>query len=172
MHPQDLLYSRASVNLADLTQRYPSQFHGAYRERCWPDGWQHLVERVCQQVERLALEDFRWLQIKEKYGGLRLYPTGGRHRVDLISDSGVASLRSRGHSDPHSPRAQPDKAIAEAEAESRRTCMRCGRAGATREVAGLILTLCDADLARYEHDLHVDDAVNYGATPPPTESDK
>lgn len=160
MHPQDQLYQRASANLADLAQRYPSQFQGAYRERCWPDGWQHLVERVCQQAQRLALEDVRWVQIKEKYGALRLYPTGGRHRVDLIGDSGVASFKSRGHADPHSPRAQLDRAIAEAEAESRQTCMRCGRAGAIREIAGLIVTLCDADLARHEQALHVDDAVD------------
>lgn len=86
------------------------------------DGWFEIINRACERISshiknRKEDTDFRWMQIKEKFGGLRLYEFG--HSSEYIQ--GV---------------------IAMAESMSYCTCEQCGKPGAPKG-KGWITTLCD-----------------------------
>lgn len=126
-----------------LCKKYPEIFrdrHGDMRTTamCWGfecgDGWYNIIDAACAQIEnraynnRLNGEKFHQViatQVKEKYGTLRFYYTGGDDYVD-----GVVSM---------------------AETISAKTCEVCGAPGTLRE-GGWLKTLCDqhAKEDRYE----------------------
>ena len=85
------------------------------------DGWLPLIQSVLEVSRNRAqgegLTDFKFLQIKEKFGGLRMYHTGGS---DYIAG-----------------------AVDAAEYQSYRVCEVCGAPGVTRNNRGWIQTLCD-----------------------------
>lgn len=86
------------------------------------DGWYEIVRLACDCIvshvkRRDPDNDFRWFQIKEKWGTLRLYGHG--NATEFI-----------------------DGVIAMAEALSSVTCERCGKPGTTRG-RGWVSTLCD-----------------------------
>lgn len=107
-----------------LISKYPSQFsetgkpaeqsNMAFGIECG-DGWYTIIEEVCRAVADSG-EHVVWTQIKEKYGGLRMYHSGGGDFIE-----GVVRM---------------------AEHMSYRTCERCGSPGGPNE-AGWIMTLCD-----------------------------
>lgn len=109
-----------------LKQRYPDQFVGMPLDMVgFSPGWTNIVERLCQSIDEV-LEDedrpnFHWVQIKEKYGGLRAY---------------------------YVPRDAPQKKLIDAliktaESESESTCEECGQPGTTVSVRkGWMRTLC------------------------------
>ena len=117
-----------------LCKKYPEIFrdrHGDMRTTamCWGfecgDGWYNIIDAACAQIEnraynnRLNSEKFHQViatQVKEKYGTLRFYYTGGDDYVD-----GVVSM---------------------AESISAVICETCGAPGKPREGAWL-KTLCD-----------------------------
>jgi hypothetical protein len=57
------------------------------------DGWQHILWRLCEQIE-IELDkdpelkkDFEVVQVKEKFGGLRFYTNTGNDAIyELISE--------------------------------------------------------------------------------------
>jgi hypothetical protein len=71
--------------------RWPGWFrdlYGDYRLTCmaWgfahDDGWFDLVWRLCEAIEALGPdEDFKVEQVKEKFGGLRFYVSGGNEAI-------------------------------------------------------------------------------------------
>ena len=73
-----------------LVEKYPEQF----KNLKWieiDDGWYDLLDRLCyiikNELDHKAkinepLKDFGWQQIKEKFGGLRAYASGGNDRID------------------------------------------------------------------------------------------
>jgi len=86
------------------------------------DGWFAIIDAACDLISRhvkgqAEYAEFRWVQIKEKYGTLRLYSSG---RYDDYT-AGV---------------------IAMAERASAMTCETCGQPG-KRNDEGWISTLCD-----------------------------
>jgi hypothetical protein len=91
---------------------------------CWGfpgDGWFDLLDRASAKLEALiqALPEQdrpRASQVKQKWGGLRLYMTWSTDEMDAV--------------------------IQEAEAEADRTCERCGQPGVLRQ-GGWIVTVCD-----------------------------
>lgn len=87
-----------------------------------PAGWDGIVERLHDKLVELV-PDYEVFQTKEKFGGLRFYisPLGG-------DDEEVWE--------------QVYQLINEAEAESYRTCERCGQPGETRH-EGWSRTLCE-----------------------------
>ena len=117
-----------------LCKKYPEIFrdrHGDMRTTamCWGfecgDGWYNIIDAACAQIENRAYNNrlngvefppVVATQIKEKYGTLRFYYTGGDDYVD-----GVVSM---------------------AETISAKTCEVCGAPGKLREGAWL-KTLCD-----------------------------
>lgn len=69
------------------------------------DGWFDLIWKLCEDIEKLnPREEFRVVQVKQKFGGLRFYINGARSEkvLDLIH---------------------------EAEQKSYTTCERCGNKG-------------------------------------------
>ncbi len=117
-----------------LCKKYPEIFrdrHGDMRTTamCWGfecgDGWYHIIDAACAQIENRAynnrLNGVKFApviatQVKEKYGTLRFYYTGGDEYLD-----GVVSM---------------------AETISAKTCETCGAPGELRE-GGWLKTLCD-----------------------------
>jgi hypothetical protein len=87
------------------------------------DGWFAIIDAACDLISRHVkgkpeYAGFRWVQIKEKYGTLRLYSSGG---FDDYT-AGVISM---------------------AERMSAMICERCGAPGTTRG-SGWLHTSCDA----------------------------
>lgn len=80
-------------------------------------GWVKLIYKMCKELAPVLGEDkIEWLQIKEKYGGMRLYCGACRGEVYDIIDK--------------------------YEEMSERVCERCGKKGIAREGLGWIVTLC------------------------------
>lgn len=84
------------------------------------DGWYNILENLFLEIEKLnPQDDFGFVQIKEKYGALRIYFTPHREDIDLL--------------------------VAQAEGKSLLTCEECGETGRLRtEGRFWINTLCDA----------------------------
>lgn len=139
------LYERADANLAELAKAFPKQFSdpGAYYG--WPDSRHHLVDCVCRTAHERNLTVV-WRQIKEKFGGLRMYRAGAGPRIDMVHPKGDHSSIKRVSDDP------VDVLIAKAEQESLRTCMYCAAEGSERVVDRYVLTLCDEHHAQYVRD--------------------
>ena len=84
------------------------------------DGWHGIIRSACGRISfheaNAGRSDFRFSQVKEKWGTLRLYYSGGDEFV-----MGVISM---------------------AEAMSAVTCERCGSPGKTND-SGWLSTLCE-----------------------------
>lgn len=115
-----------------LVAKYPRLFYGKSTERDWTcfgcecgDGWHKIIDAACSQIDWYIKtfdpeSSFRWSQIKQKFGGLRLYYDGhGKPGDDFVS--GVVRL---------------------AESISYKTCEQCGGNG-TPSGKFWIETLCE-----------------------------
>ena len=87
------------------------------------DGWYKLLLKLCNKIQdelnkspAEIKKNFRVVQVKEKFAGVRFYVQGGNDKIDA--------------------------AIAKAEAESLRTCEKCGKKGDQKGSGYWILTLC------------------------------
>jgi hypothetical protein len=119
----------------ELEEKLIAQYPSLFRDKDKPeteslmcfgcecgDGWYGIIDAVCAVITGHAKQnsktaDFRWTQIKEKFGALRLYHFGG------ADDYIVGALQM-------------------AESLSSRTCETCGKPG-TRRGGGWVVTLCD-----------------------------
>ena len=128
----------------ELCKKYPEIFrdrHGDMRTTamCWGfecgDGWYNIIDAACAQIENRAynnrLNNVKFhtvvaTQVKEKYGTLRFYYTGGDEYVDGV--------------------------VAMAEAMSAVTCETCGAPGELRQ-GGWLKTLCDEHAKEQGYDL-------------------
>jgi hypothetical protein len=117
-----------------LVRKYPGIFRDRYGDArqtamCWGfdcgDGWYDIIDSLCAVIENhernnklndVVMPPVIATQVKEKYGTLRFYYTGGDDYVD-----GVVAL---------------------AEYMSGVTCETCGAPGTTRGT-GWVRTLCD-----------------------------
>lgn len=91
---------------------------------CGP-GWRDLIERACGRITAILSADERVeiLQIKEKYGTVRVYWRG-----KLAEES----------------KRRVEEAVALAEARSAATCEQCGAEGRLYRAGGVLLTRCPA----------------------------
>lgn len=48
------------------------------------DGWANLFETLCNDIHALNPSDFYWTQVKEKFGGLRAYYSGGDEQISKL----------------------------------------------------------------------------------------
>jgi ribosomal protein S14 len=81
------------------------------------DGWFKLLHDACKKIAKLDKDKtFYFLQIKEKFGGLRLYYSGGNEKIGKIID--------------------------DAEKKSYKTCEHCGTKRNVTTEGSWILTLC------------------------------
>lgn len=84
------------------------------------DGWMPLLGRLCIDLTAVVCEDrlqFRAIQVKQKFGGLRFYAQGGTARTWALIDA--------------------------AEALSTTICERCGKPTHLRNRGGYVTTTCN-----------------------------
>jgi hypothetical protein len=63
-----------------LREDFPTLFNELQDPCCIDDGWELLLRRLCRDIQHDKTVRFK--QIKEKYGGLRAYTTGGTAEID------------------------------------------------------------------------------------------
>ena len=81
------------------------------------EGWYSIIEKLFEDIKKLnPSKDFEIIQVKEKWGGLRVYTN---YTTDEI-----------------------EKLINEAEEESFKTCETCGEAGERSTKGGWTKTIC------------------------------
>ena len=91
-----------------LYEKYPDLFRDKDKPpqetcMCWGcacgNGWFDILDKLCEKISKLDKdEDFRFLQIKEKFGGLRVYVINGNEKIfGLISDAEDESLETCEH---------------------------------------------------------------------------
>ena len=112
----------------ELQARFPRFFRDLYgdpRETCmsrgceFADGWYRLLERLCEELEPVAPPEFRFDQVKEKLGEMRVHASGGNEETERL--------------------------IRQAREESLRVCEECGATeGVTTEWAEWLRTLCQS----------------------------
>lgn len=144
-HPGDV-YAQSSENIAQLRAQYPAQFEGPFISLSWPDGWHRLVSEVCAYAQ-VHDPDVRWDQIKEKYGGLRMYYI---HRTRPPATSGTEQVRIAGNLALTSLASVVDAAVKASE----ETCCLCGGAsgqtGVAHDFGGWWLTACPPCIPKIE----------------------
>jgi hypothetical protein len=118
-----------------LEETYPNMFSQRYGGIAVSQGWWPIIETLCANIQshtdwwnknretRPVVEQVVVEQIKEKFGGLRFYYSGG--------DDTVAGM------------------VRMAESWADIACEECGAAG-TRRDGGWIRTLCDIHEAEYQ----------------------
>lgn len=115
-----------------LSEKYPQFFSDSKKPpteslMCFGcdhgDGWYHLIEAICRMVDQHVRnggwkheEPYRFLQIKEKYAGLRVYDHGSDEYIKGLIDM--------------------------AESMSYRICEVCGDAGSMHRSGMWVKTLC------------------------------
>jgi hypothetical protein len=87
----------------------------AYGVECG-DGWYQIIFDLCRKIQLINPENFRFVQVKEKFGSLRIYYTPCTPDTNL--------------------------AVSAAEHESDSTCERCGTKENVTQEGGWIKTLC------------------------------
>jgi hypothetical protein len=110
----------------DLMRRYPQLFGGSGYPTVG-EGWQDLLERALKRIAAAVAREpagsgIQIVQIKEKFGTLRLYFDGQK-----LSKKALAKIR---------------EAIELAEARSACTCEECGNEGRLYDRNGWYLTRC------------------------------
>jgi len=100
------------------------------------DGWYNIINTMCEQIENYQQyllrngEEFSPVvatQVKEKYGILRFYYTGGDEYIEGIVDL--------------------------TESLSATICETCGASGKLRDGGGWLITLCDEHAKEQGYDL-------------------
>ena len=66
----------------EAEKKYPEMFEGCWEVFC-PKGWVELVDGLCDQIHAKGVK-INVQQIKEKFGGLRFYYTGGTDEIDEL----------------------------------------------------------------------------------------
>jgi len=85
------------------------------------NGWlgilEELFSKIDEVVKRDKIKDFQVIQVKEKFGDLRVYVYGGNEEIA--------------------------KLISDAEEQSIKTCEKCGFSGELQKIGRWYTTLCD-----------------------------
>jgi hypothetical protein len=131
---------------ARLCEKYPKIFENRFGDiqttaMCWGfecgDGWYNLIDTLCAKIQSYVDERSPEVypvvatQVKEKYGTLRFYISGGDEHVDNL--------------------------VSEAEKLSAHTCATCGETGKLRG-SGWFYSACDSHTN--EQDLLDNSSIN------------
>ncbi len=109
-----------------LIDQFPIFFQDIYgdpRKTCLArgieceNGWFELIKETCEKLSLNAPVDFKFAQIKQKFGSLRIYTNNGNEITNRIID--------------------------DAKKESMITCEMCGSKDAIMNKTGYIETLCE-----------------------------
>jgi len=145
------------LSLAALRSRYPYQFNDTELGVAVAQGWQTIFARLCADVDQVLGEDkrgFHWSQVKEKFGSARFYYQLGGRQPELRMD-----MHLRGGAVPHalpvkrSVRTDRDRSFEQvnteirklafqAERDTQRVCLVCGKEGSQDAHNDYIMVLC------------------------------
>jgi len=80
----DLMFSERHLSMMKTTM-------------CWGlevgDGWYDLIYDVCKKIQPLVSPEFRFTQVKEKYGQLEMYTYNASDEIsDIIDEASEKSL--------------------------------------------------------------------------------
>lgn len=150
-----LLCRDTGLYAVELASRFPRlHTQGWCPEISISPGWRLLCERLLNQIDEVLSDEeakgFKLLQVKEKFGTLRVYYRLGDAEdlhVDLVSPEGREHLVKRAPGQA----AQCVRELVDAAcSKSEEICEICGRLGELRE-GGWIRTLCDEHEAERQH---------------------
>jgi hypothetical protein len=135
-----------------LVARFPRLFHDR-QPRVWsdlPQGWTELADQLFTDLDAMLDDDaakrFEVVQVKEKFGGLRVYWELGKEQTTVLDTHGFDSAQ-RVDKGPAKPSALFDRIrarVKQAGEQAATTCQRCGNGGASAGGSGWIVTLCEA----------------------------
>jgi len=145
-----------SRRLEALAERYPELFREIGRPYVLP-GWLTVFEDLCGVIDAALAPaekgEVYFLQVKEKWGGLRAYLNVAPMRVDFVGGDQVVSAEMQ-----EPPASNLYERIAPlgyaAERRSYEVCCFCGAPGTLRRKAW-VLTLCERHAPFDTHDLAV-----------------
>ena len=103
--------------MIDYIKKLPHVFDQPAYMYGWPEGWDELVNKLIKDVLAVAPNEFKVLQIKEKFAGLRFYYSNGNESVRKLVDI--------------------------AESKSMTICQNCGSEGRASSHKGWMVTLCE-----------------------------
>jgi hypothetical protein len=115
---------------AKLKAMYPYMFDKKNIGLSFAHGWIDLIAGVCSEIDTRLGEDkrgFHWIQIKEKFGSLRLHCGYGRNKRSVELDQ----LKHR-----------IGQLLIETQDKSDTMCITCGRPGKIDKTGGYLLVLC------------------------------
>lgn len=101
-------------------EKYPELMQNVYCGFYLPEGWESIVTEAFDKINDYPI---RIAQVKEKFGGLRIYYD--TESEDAESNKYVSDV------------------IREAEAKSYKTCLTCGKPGKVDNSKHWIVTLCE-----------------------------
>jgi len=108
---------------SELRERFPHMFAGTRFEL--PPGWLGIFAILCEQVNRelseVERQQFRWIQVKEKFGMFRGYHEGVTNKTLIYVETMVNQMESL----------------------SVNTCQVCGQPGHKRVEGGCVRTSCN-----------------------------
>jgi len=143
---------------AQLMRRYPKQFENLpYYMVSIDPGWFEPIEAACRRIDALLTPKeralFQWHQIKEKFGGLRMYWNEGGVYLDFIGPDSLAHIVV----EPERPllsaqtRERIAGIVAEAAKQAATRCQTCGEPGTLRQrESGWLVTACARHVERLD----------------------
>lgn len=133
-----------------LVREFPRLLEGKEQRLFLPKGWTHIAERLFRELNELLTDDeaklFKLLELKEKYGTLRVYYAVGRQgglNVDVVGLEGHTRFATRLKHRAGFPTAEVEALIQQAEADSEVTCAFCGAPGRLRTNQPWVNVACD-----------------------------
>ena len=116
----------------DLIAKYPTMLGNVYCGFDAPNGWQHLLEELCADLDTLNFPRLRVAQVKEKFGSLRFY-------IDIAGKEN------------NEPPTKEDELIvdaihaliSEAEIKSAKICEDCGSSATIKNTTGWMTCICE-----------------------------
>ena len=135
-----------------LKARFPYMFMGETVSMEFYDGWLPTFVDVCEQIDQVLGEnkrEFRWVQVKEKFGSARFYFRLGssmRVVIDVIDpqEKEGHALIKNATKPGDAVASHIDAIVDQAAARTKTICMLCGADAQTRPYNGYYWTLCAA----------------------------
>jgi len=119
-----------------LLDRFEYMFNDPHARFDFYRGWMPMTVQVCEAIDAVLgndKRDFRWAQIKEKFGEARFYyyvQSSSAHDVEIITTKTPVGATVRVAANPADPVAREiANIVAKAQDESRSTCQVCVGAG-------------------------------------------
>lgn len=121
------------MTLEELAEKLEPHWaeYQTYKKATIGEGWADLVSDLVDDLEKVD-PDFKVVQVKEKFGGLRFY-------VDYY----ISSEETESGSNKEARQKYIRSLVSAAEAKSYLICEDCGEPGSTSSIGYWIVTLCE-----------------------------